>query len=64
MARINNQVRKENLAVALAIGETVKDWSEKNHVKLRTAYAWAASPEVAIRSTPSAAGRSSRPWPD
>ena len=46
MARINNQVRKETLAVALASGETVKDWAEKHNVKLRTAYAWAASPEV------------------
>ena len=43
MARINNQVRKENLAAALAAGETVKDWYEKNNVKRRTAYEWAAS---------------------
>ena len=46
MARINNQVRKEILAKALAGGETVKDWAEKSNVKTRTAYAWAASAEV------------------
>ena len=46
MARINNQIRKEKLALALVRGETVKDWAANNHVKLRTAYRWSTSPEV------------------
>jgi hypothetical protein len=49
MSRINNQVRKESLAVALAVGGTVSDWAAAHGVKLRTAYAWATSAEVVER---------------
>ena len=46
MSKINNQIRKEKLALALADGGTVSDWAAANDVKPRTAYAWSTSREV------------------
>jgi hypothetical protein len=46
MPRINNQIRKSELARALATGGTVAAWSQANDVAERTAYTWSRSPEV------------------
>jgi hypothetical protein len=46
MSKINNQIRKSELARALATGATVTDWATANDVKPRTAYTWSCSPEV------------------
>jgi hypothetical protein len=41
MSRRNNQIRKSELARALAKGSTVTDWAQINQVPDRTAYRWA-----------------------
>jgi hypothetical protein len=46
MAKINNKIRKEQLALALASGGTVTAWAAANGVKERTVYTWSRSPEV------------------
>jgi hypothetical protein len=49
MSKRHNQSRKSKqslLAVAIAAGTTIQDWAEQNKVRPRTAYTWAASPEV------------------
>jgi hypothetical protein len=46
MPRIHNQIRKSELARALAIGGTVTDWAREKNVPERTAYTWSRSPEV------------------
>ena len=46
MSKISNQIRKEELAIALADGGTVSDWAAADDARLPTAYAWSASPEV------------------
>ena len=43
MAKINNQVRKEKLALALADGDTVNAWAAADDVKPLAAYAWSTS---------------------
>jgi hypothetical protein len=42
----NNHGRLDELAASLAAGIPVKTWAERNGVPLRTAYKWAAKPEV------------------
>jgi hypothetical protein len=46
MPKIHNQIRKSELARALAEGGTVTDWAKKTEVAERTAYTWSRSREV------------------
>ena len=46
MPRIHNQIRKAELAMALARGGTVVDWAQLQGISERTAYNWSRSPEV------------------
>ena len=46
MSRRHNQVRKSELARALAGGGTVAGWAKEKQVAESTAYKWARSPKV------------------
>jgi hypothetical protein len=46
MSKRNNEVKKSQLALALAAGGTVKAWAKENAVRPRTAYTWSRCPEV------------------
>jgi hypothetical protein len=46
MPKIHNQIRKSELARALAMGGTVNDWAGKHEIPARTAYRWSRSREV------------------
>jgi transposase len=49
MSGDEREVRKSNLALALAQGMSAPKWGEKNGVKKSTAYKWAAEPEMRTR---------------
>jgi transposase-like protein len=50
MAKINNEVRKEQLALHLASGGGVADWARAHGIPDRTVYTWSRSPEVRDRT--------------
>jgi transposase-like protein len=50
MAKIHNEVQKEQLALHLASGEGVAEWARAHGIPDRTAYSWSRSPEVRDRT--------------
>ncbi len=50
MAKINNEVQKDQLALHLAAGGGVADWARANDIPDRTVYSWSRSPEVRDRT--------------
>jgi hypothetical protein len=46
MSLRHNQIRKSELARALAVGRTVADWAKEKNVAERTAYIWSRCAEV------------------
>jgi hypothetical protein len=50
MAKIHNEVQKEQLALHLASGGGVADWARAHAIPDRTVYSWSRSPEVRDRT--------------
>ncbi len=50
MAKIHNEVQKDQLALHLASGGVVADWARANGIPDRTVYTWSRSPEVRDRT--------------
>jgi hypothetical protein len=46
MSTRNNESQKSDLALAMAMGQSVPAWARKNEVARRTAYNWSRSREV------------------